>query len=441
MIKNILMKKIIVLFWVFVQILPIAGCSPVMLLSASQRLEREGDELVSADRGSEAILAYHQAIIADPNNRSALVKLAPLYYGQGRTRKAGEIINQLADNEKTRIEPDMQVVDPENLDRIKLRWMKTPVVDTPNGIAADTEMVAAAYHNGLVFGLQLQNGTVLWSKNLAESLTSPPTISLKSVLVGCESGKVIALDRNNGETLWVVQLSGAVYAGLFVDNEIGYVGSYGGMMTAINLTDGRILWQIDAGSPILASAMKEAGIIYFGTAGGSVYSVDALTGIQLWGKPVQLPGSIESKPVLAGNRLLIGDNNSRLYALDLNGRDYYWAHSTPDSVYASPLVDGNRVYIFSSGQTAAAVDLSTGSLIWEQDLPVVVRNTPMINNAMIYFAGATQPFLFELDAATGKIIGQANTGDWIEYGPIEASGYLLLADKDGAILVYQIIQN
>ncbi|MEI8132000.1 MAG: PQQ-binding-like beta-propeller repeat protein [Leptolinea sp.] len=413
----------------------------MIFLSASQRLEREGDELTAADRHSEAILAYHQAVTADNNNRSALLKLAPLFYGQGRTRDAGEIISKLSGAEKAVFTSGMSEVVPENLDHLELQWIKSPGVDTPIGITADSDMVVAAYQTGLIASLRLQDGTILWSQKLSETLTSPPALSSNSIFVGSESGKVIALDRKTGDIIWQAQLPGAVYAGLLIDGLTGYIGSYGGVMSAIRLADGKILWQVETGSPILASAMKEASTIFFGTVGGSVYSVDATNGNALWEKPAQLPGGIESQPVLAGNRLLISNNDSRLYVLDLNGKDYFWAYSTPDSIYANPIVDGNRVYLFSIGQTAAAVDLATGSLIWEQDLPVAVGHTPVLAQSVIYFAGTTLPFLYEMDSLTGKITGQANTGDWIEYGPIQASEYLLLAGKDGAILDYRIIED
>jgi outer membrane protein assembly factor BamB len=437
---NTFMKKHIILFLVFFFFI-LSGCSNAVFLTASQRFEQEGDELVGADRENEAVLAYHQAVSSDPDNRSARIKLASRYFQQGRTRESVVILSHLTDAEKSQLKTDGQVVNPENLEHIKLSWIKTPAMEIPSGIAADEEMVATSYTNGQVFGMKLQGGESIWSQKLGETISAPPAISSKSIIVCSESGKVTALDRSSGRVIWDVQLPGAIYADLLVIGPTGYVGSYKGTMTAINLTDGEILWQLDTGGPILAGAMEKDGILYFGTSIGSVYALDISNGKLQWEKPVQLSGGIESTPVLTENRLVIGTNDSRLYSLDLNGKDYYWSYSTTDSIYASSLVEASNVYLFSIGQSSAAVDLASGESIWEQELPVAVKNTPVINNSVIYFAGTTQPFLYEMDVTSGKITGKANTGDWIEIGPIEAGGYLLLAGKDGSILAYKFKQD
>jgi outer membrane protein assembly factor BamB len=435
------MQKKLIFFWLFFQIIVTAGCSPAVFLSASQRLEREGDELSQADRISEASLAFFQAVHADPENRSAIQKLAQVYAAQGRSRSAIQIANHLTDEEKVNSGLNFLKSNPEDLEHIKFRWIMSPEKEIPVGIAAIDDMVVVSYQNGTVSSLLLQNGTQLWSRKLPDRLTAPPVISEKFILVGCESGMLIALDRISGEKRWEIQLPGAVYGKVLVDGGTGYIGSYGGIMTAVLLEYGKVLWQYDAGSPILAGAMLESGSLFFGASNGSVFSLISDTGASLWEKPARLSGGIETTPVLAGIRLLIGSNDSRIYAMDLDGKNYFWSYSAPDSFYANPLVHDNQVFVFSIGQSAAGIDVGSGRLIWQRDLPVAVRNTPVLYNGVLFFTGTTTPFLYLLDAKTGDLSGQVNTGDWIEVGPILESGYLLLAGKDGAVLAYQIIQD
>ena len=102
------------------------------------------------------------------------------------------------------------------------------------------------------------------------------------------------------------------------------------------------------------------------------------------------------------------------------------------------MIQDGRVFVFSIGQTGCRIGLADRKPIWEAELPVPVRSTPVMVGSNIYFAGVSQPTLFEMDAASGLITGQMNTGDWIESGPVITGNTLLLAGKDGAVIAYRI---
>jgi len=416
----------------------LAGCSPVIFLSPSQRYEQEADNLLANDRVSEALLAYYQAFQADSSNHAVVKKMIPLYRQQGRLREADFLVNKLNEQELIDLDVGIQVPQPEGSAGLKFQWLQAPAHDEPTGLATDNAFAVIAYRSGQISLLNLGDGSVVWSQKMGQTISSPPGLSEKAVLVGSDTGIITALDRLSGSKLWEVTVPGAVYASLLFEESQGYVGSYGGKMTAIDLASGRITWQTDVADPVLNQPALENDILYVGTTGGKVFALDRKTGYPLWEKPAQLSGSLEGQPVIANDMLLVGSNDSRLYALALNGRDYFWQYSTPDSLYASPLIQDGHVFVFSIGQTAAALDLLTGNPIWEVELPVPVRTTPVVAGSRIYFAGVSQPTLFEMDAASGKITGQNNTGDWIEAGPVIAGNTLLLAGKDGAVIAYRI---
>ncbi|HEX7556694.1 MAG TPA: PQQ-binding-like beta-propeller repeat protein, partial [Leptolinea sp.] len=169
------------------------GCSPVLFLSVSQRLEMEGDSLQAADRISEAILAFHQAALADPSNYSALKKIIPLYQQLGRMREADAIRRQVSKQENSDQQITPKAESPQELDNLKFQWLKTPSQDVPVGLSADTEIIVVAYRNGQIASLRIDDGTSLWSVKLNEVITAAPVLSDTAVLLGCESGNIIAL--------------------------------------------------------------------------------------------------------------------------------------------------------------------------------------------------------------------------------------------------------
>jgi outer membrane protein assembly factor BamB len=438
MIKTTLMNRNRIFPFILIPFLLLVGCSPAIFLTTSQRAEQEADSLMAAERTSEALLAYHQAIQIDPSNHSAAKKLIPLYLKQGRMREADFVFKMLSEPEKNSLVTTSFNTLPQESSGLKINWMKATIHDVPVGLFADIEMMVVSYQSGRVVEYRLSDGGEVWSIIIGRTITSPPLISAGVVLVGCESGELIALDRMNGSKLWKTNLPGAVYARPLADKDRIYTGSYNGKMTALDLATGTKIWQMDAGEPIVNQPIVMKNRLYFGTAGGTVYSLDCATGAALWEKPVRLPGSLEAQPVIVNDQLLMACNDSRIYALDLNGKGYFWQYSTPDSLYASPLVNGDQVYVFSIGQKAAAMNVTTGNVIWEKDLPDPVRSTPVYFSGKLFFSGVSQPYLFEMDAATGQLTDKLNTGDWIEVGPILVDKTLLLAGKDGAVISYRL---
>jgi outer membrane protein assembly factor BamB len=430
-------KRAVTKYWVLILFL-LAGCSPVIFLSPSQRFEQEADNLLANDRVSEALLAYYQAFQADSSNHAVVKKMIPLYRQQGRLREADFLVNKLTEQEIIDLDGGIHIPQPEGSTGLEFQWLQVPVHDEPIGLDADINFAVIAYRSGQVSLLKLGDGSVVWSQKMGQTISSPPGLSENAVLVGSDTGIITALDRLSGSILWKATVTGAVYASLLVDGSQGYIGSYSRKLTAIDLVSGSIIWQTDVADPVLNQPSLENDILYIGTTGGKVFALDRIIGKPLWDKPALLSGSIEGRPVLADNMLLVGSNDSRLYALALNGRDYFWQYSTSDSLYASPLIQEGHVFVFSIGQTAAALDLITGEPFWKVELPVPVRSTPVVVGSRIYFAGVSQPTLFEIDAKSGQITGQMNTGDWIESGPLITGNTLLLAGKDGAVIAYRL---
>ena len=57
--------------------------------------------------------------------------------------------------------------------------------------------------------------------------------------------------------------------------------------------------------------------------------------------------AVFSSPVITNDTLLIGSNDTKLYALDLATGQEKWEFATDDIIGSSPAVAGNRVYLTS----------------------------------------------------------------------------------------------
>jgi outer membrane protein assembly factor BamB len=58
--------------------------------------------------------------------------------------------------------------------------------------------------------------------------------------------------------------------------------------------------------------------------------------------------AIKSSPVVAGDRVFIGSDDGKVYALSLKTGDLAWSYATSNAVEAAPLVLDGAVYVGST---------------------------------------------------------------------------------------------
>ena len=70
--------------------------------------------------------------------------------------------------------------------------------------------------------------------------------------------------------------------------------------------------------------------------------------------------SIESSPVVVGNRVYFGSENGYVYCLDASSGNEIWNFTTNNEVDSTPAVVDGVVYVGSSDRKLYAIDANTG---------------------------------------------------------------------------------
>ncbi len=168
-----------------------------------------------------------------------------------------------------------------------------------------------------------------------------------------ELGKLIVVDEFTGKTIWNFNddfSSGNL--GYLINGNSVYVGAENGFVYSLDSTTGKILWQTKTGDfPF-----------YFIFQGNSLISVyeknyisafDIKTGSQKWklNLGIDESWSIFWDEIIKNNNdtiFIAGNNNQRIYAIDINsGNEHWtWSHFHPTkSEYTIGLVDKNVLYV------------------------------------------------------------------------------------------------
>ncbi len=199
----------------------------------------------------------------------------------------------------------------------------TPVPDK------DGKLLYVAAMDHYLYAIQAENGQVAWkTEDLGGTMVGSPALSPdgSTLFVGTFNSEMLAIDTAGGKVRNRFATRGWVWSGPALAKGVLYFGDLKGTFYALNASDLSEAWSTlpeddkskIAGTPLLVGDGPEH--IYYnlqGSKSGMVYALKG-DGSPLWSKPVEVKGTLNNSPWLAGDLLLVSplDNEAILFALD-----------------------------------------------------------------------------------------------------------------------------
>ena len=175
------------------------------------------------------------------------------------------------------------------------------------------DLVVAASEDGKVYGLDGASGTQRWVFEAEDGIASWPALAGNVVVVGSDDRNVYGLDPTSGEKRWKLALDGAVEAPIVVD---------------------------EAGETIIF-ASRDGTLTTFKPG----VCVDECK--SSWS--VKPGGSLRTAPLVAGDRIVVVDEDGALIAVSKEDGKRLWSLGGVVFVGAPVLVDGAIVVASSKG--------------------------------------------------------------------------------------------
>lgn len=238
---------------------------------------------------------------------------------------------------------------------------------------------------GTLFALDRETGEVRWDRDAV--LTSATTVHDGHVYLSTtpnppQRGLVRALDADTGETDWEHRIA-AGDAGSETDTPTGAFGT-----------------------PALD---PETGTLYVtGTVGadddasGVVLALDAATGTEQW--RVTTPGGIKHGPVLADDRLYVGDATGRVSAVSTAAERVWETRIGEEGIDATPALTPDREAVCASSVgTLACLETASGEARWARDVADIRRSGLTIAGDHLY-VGGVQFLVVNVDA--GEVVAE-----------------------------------
>ena len=235
------------------------------------------------------------------------------------------------------------------------------------GVVVDQGKVIVPVGGGGVVALNQRNGLQEWFFETPQGIWATPLVVDDVVFAVSMGHQIYALDLDTGELLWEQSLDGAIGSKpIYVDGVL-YAGTFGHKLFAVSATSGEILKTVDANNWVWGtSALAEDNILYFADMSGFVYAVEADTFDPVWQRQIASDG-VRAAPLVAGDLLVVGSQDGRVYALDRHNGASVWVQITGGEVLSDPvLIDDNVVVISTVGEKQViAYDLDdAGQELW-----------------------------------------------------------------------------
>jgi outer membrane protein assembly factor BamB len=222
------------------------------------------------------------------------------------------------------------------------------------------------------------------------------------------------------------------------------LGSLASMVAALPVGNGRFATSgVDANAVWLLNA-KDGSVVWRTTfsdvASGIGDCPAASDGKRLYCNYVMPPSA--SLPVQTERQAVV-----RAYAIDLQSGKRVWdvqldkGELPQRNEAAIPLVSGGMLFFGSSLQsTMHALDTQSGALKWQQSTHGPVKGGVVLVDGTIYF-GDLGGYLWALDAATGKVVGDKKTGTPFNVGsPIVVGRTLVIGSRGGTLTAIPLRQ-
>ena len=208
-----------------------------------------------------------------------------------------------------------------------------------------------------------------WVVQTGVGIYCSPAVEKDKVFVGDDLGCLTAYALKNGKKLWSFASGKRIVGTPAVSEGIVVFGSADRSIYGLNAADGSLRWKVEAAEPVLGAVTIHEGLAYVGASDKTFRAIDIQTGKVVWSYD-QVKGYIESKPLIADNKVIFGAWDNTLYALDKETGKEIWKwtggltrmHFSPAAVWA--VASNGKVFIADPQRAMTAIDLQNGETIW-----------------------------------------------------------------------------
>ncbi|MDK1288886.1 outer membrane protein assembly factor BamB [Pseudoalteromonas umbrosa] len=253
----------------------------------------------------------------------------------------------------------------------ELVWRKSVPGEALSSPSAGDGLVYVNLGSGKLLALHPDTGEERWSyEQEVPALTlrglSSPTSANGGVLIGEESGKLSVLIAESGFTAWSTDVALAEGASEFerlvdvdtkpvVSGAYVYTIAYNSKLAAIDVRNGNVVWDREYSS--YRDLAIELNTIYLVDSDGVLYALDKDSGTERWSQ-AGLRGWYLTAPAVAGNYVVVGDQEGNLHWLDKQTGDLVSRQEFDSSgFFVEPIIVDDKLIVYTRDGEISAIKI------------------------------------------------------------------------------------
>jgi len=166
-------------------------------------------------------------------------------------------------------------------------------------------------------------------------------------------------------------------------------------------------WTVHLQQPFYASPVIHGDQVFIGGNDSIFRALWLRNGKEAW--KLETEGQIQSTASVAGDRILFSNGAGVLYCLNLSGNVLWKFNGGAEKPYdfadyhqSSPLVVDNTVYWGSGSGYFYAINYESGQFVWKFKADGIIHSTPAADEHSVYF-GSFGGTVYSLDRVTGAL--------------------------------------
>lgn len=280
------------------------------------------------------------------------------------------------------------------------------------------------------------------------------------VFVTTGFGELTVLDAATGVEIWVQDLDAPAIAAPTIVNDLVYVVARDSTAWALDVTNGRVRWQ-QSGTPSTSNFASGAApavtddIAILPYPSGEIVATFPKGGLRRWsgvisgdrlGRAASVITDIGGDPVIAGNRVYVGNFGGRTVALDLLDGRRIWTAAEGAASPVWPVDDA--VFLINDLNELVRLDSDTGAPVWRIVLPtfeegrtarqksVFSHRGPILAGGRLIVA-STDGLIRQFDPTSGALLGTLEIPGGAATNPVVAGQTLYVVSKTGQLHAFR----
>jgi eukaryotic-like serine/threonine-protein kinase len=290
---------------------------------------------------------------------------------------------------------------------------------------------------------------LLWTFDAKTEIESTAAIAAGKAIIGTETGLLaldIAAKEKEGKELWRAKAEGKVAASPAVRDGKAYFGDESGVFHAVDLKTGAEAWSFkpEGASEIASSANFAGDAVLFGSYDTRLYALSAADGKLRWQFETQ--GPVHATPAVIEGRTFVAGCDEELRSIDLTAGKEVSSLAMGAYSAASPLVWGDRLVVGTFGMQVLCIGWRDMKLLWTYQNPE--RQFPYYSSPALYPAGAggkgtvvvggRDKLIHAIALESGKLLWSFPTKARIDASPVIVGKRVLAAGLDGNLYMLDV---